>query len=117
MGRGGPGHCWSAIQKELIRSSLRHMAFLELEIREWDALIGGWIKSSRQQEPYRLLHTIPGIRQEAANILAETGPDMKPFPDAAHMSSWEASVRATTRVPAGTRTGIPPRGIPGIGRR
>jgi transposase len=83
------GHCLSAIQKELIRSSMRHMAFLELEIRELDALIGGLIESSRQQEPYQLLQTIPGIWQEAAaNILAETGPDMKPFPDAAHMSSW-----------------------------
>jgi hypothetical protein len=50
------------------------MAFLELEIRELDALIGGLIKSSRQQEPYRLVQTIPGIWQEAAaNILAETG--------------------------------------------
>ena len=45
------GHGLSAIQKELIRSSMRHMAFLELEIRELDALIGGLIKSSQQQEP------------------------------------------------------------------
>ena len=68
------GHGLSAIQKELIRSSMRHMAFLELEIRELDALIGGLIKSRQQQEPYRLLQTIPGIWQEAAaKILAETG--------------------------------------------
>jgi len=83
------GHGLSVIQKELIRSSMRHMAFLELEIRELDALIGGLINSRQQQEPYRLLQTIPGIWQEVAGkILAETGPDMKPFPDAAHMSSW-----------------------------
>lgn len=60
------GPCLSAIPKELIRSSMRHMAFLELEIRELDALIGGLIESSRQQEPDQFLQTIPGIWQEAA---------------------------------------------------
>jgi transposase len=83
------GQRLSAIQKELIRSSMRHMAFLELEIQQLDALIGDLLKASQQQEPHQLLQTIPGIKQEAAaNILAEVGPNMKQFPDAGHMSSW-----------------------------
>ena len=83
------GQRLSATQKELIRSSMRHMVFLEMEIGQLDGLIAGLIESSHQQEQYELLQTIPGIKQEAAaNLLAEIGPDMKQFPDAAHMSSW-----------------------------
>jgi len=77
------------IQKELIRSSMRHMVFLDLEIEQLDTRIAELIERSRQQEPYELLQTIPGLKQEAAaNVLAETGPDVKLFPDPAHMSSW-----------------------------
>jgi transposase len=83
------GQRLSDMQKELIRSSMRHMVFLELEIEQLDALIQQLIASSQQQEPYRLLQTIPGLKQEAAaNVLAEIGPEMKQFPDASHMSSW-----------------------------
>src|SRR5260370_20255636 len=79
----------SETQKELIRSSMRHMVFLEMEIGQLDGLIAGLIQAAQQQEPYQLLQTIPGIKQEAAgNVLAETGPDMKQFPSAGNMSSW-----------------------------
>jgi hypothetical protein len=83
------GQRLSDIQKELIRSSARHMVFLELEIEQLDKRIAELIQAGQQQEPYQLLQTIPGLKQEAAaNVLAETGPDMKPFPDAARLSSW-----------------------------
>jgi transposase len=79
----------SAMQKELIRSSMRHMAFLELEIQQLDQSIYELIPESGQQEAYALLQTIPGIQQEAAaSALAEVGPNVKAFPDAGHLSSW-----------------------------
>jgi transposase len=79
----------SETHKEMIRSSMRHMAFLEMEIRQLDGLADGLIRESGQQKAHELLQTIPGIQAEAAaNLLAETGSDMKQFPDAAHLSSW-----------------------------
>ena len=83
------GQRLTAIQKEMIRSSMRHMTFLELEIEQLDRLIGECIQGSQQGEAYERLQTIPGIKKEAAaNVLAEVGPDMKQFPDAGRMSSW-----------------------------
>jgi transposase len=83
------GQRLSDTQKEMIRSSMRHMTFLELEIEQLDGLVAGLIRESGQQKPHELLQTIPGIKQEAAgNLLAETGSDMKQFGDAGHLSSW-----------------------------
>jgi transposase len=83
------GQRLSDTQKEMIRSSMRHMTFLELEIEQLDGLVASLIRESGQQKPHQLLQTIPGIKQEAAgNLLAETGSDMKQFGDAGHLSSW-----------------------------
>jgi transposase len=83
------GQRLSPMHKELIRSSMRHMVFLELEIEQLDQLISRQIADAQQQKQYELLQTIPGIKQEAAaNLLAEVGADMKQFPDEDHMSSW-----------------------------
>ena len=83
------GHRLSETQKEIIRSCMRHMVFLELEIEQLDRLIAESITASQQQEAHQLLQSIPGIKAEAAaNVLAEVGNDMKQFPNAGHMGSW-----------------------------
>ena len=56
------GQCLSDIQKELIRSCMRHMVFLELEIEQLDKRIAELIQASQQQVPCQLLQTIPGCR-------------------------------------------------------
>ena len=79
----------SQTQKEMIRSSMRHMAFLEMEIKQLDDSVVGLIRESGQEKAHQLLQTIPGIKTEAAaNLLAETGSSLKNFPDAKHLSSW-----------------------------
>jgi transposase len=83
------GQRLTVMQKELIRSSMRHMVFLELEIRQLDELIGQAIQASQQQPAYQRLQSIPGIKAEAAaNVLAETGSDMQQFGAASRLGSW-----------------------------
>jgi transposase len=41
------------------------------------------------QPALQLLESLPGVQQDSAvSILAEVGPDMRPFPSSAHLSSW-----------------------------
>jgi len=65
------------------------MAFLAEEIESLDRDIAALIRDANLTPAYDLLKTVPGIREQAAaTILAESGPDMKQFPTAAHFSSW-----------------------------
>jgi transposase len=76
-------------QKEIIRSGMRVLTFLDLEIEQLSVSIAKLIEESGQQKQKELLQTIPGVQDEAAgNVLAETGPDMKQFGDEGHLSSW-----------------------------
>ena len=73
----------------MIRSSLRRLAFLEQELFHLDEEILGHIEAAGLQNALQLLETLPGVPQDSAvSILAEVGPDMSPFPSAAHLSSW-----------------------------
>ena len=73
----------------MIRSSLKHLAFLEQALFELDEQILCHIQTTGMQSALQLLESLPGVQQDSAvSILAEVGPDMSPFPSSAHLSSW-----------------------------
>ena len=83
------GHRMSDHHRQMIRYSLQHMTFLEEQIAEMDRDIAAKIHQAGLDHAVQLIQTVPGIQdRSAANILAETGADMKQFPSAKHLSSW-----------------------------
>ncbi len=83
------GHRMTETQRELIRQSMGHMAFLEKQIEDIDQTIQEKIRSFRFTESYELLQTVPGIKAEAAAaVLAEVGDTVSAFPSSAKLSSW-----------------------------
>jgi transposase len=82
-------HRLSDSQKSLLRHSLKHLRFLDDEIRELDCEIQQRIEDNGWQKQLTLLLTLPGVDQvTAASRLAEIGPDASAFPSAAQLSSW-----------------------------
>jgi transposase len=73
----------------ILQSLMGHLQFLESQL---DLISESISKQARQLlsvEDFRRLDAIPGINQVSLeNILAEIGPDMSAFPDAAHLCSW-----------------------------
>ena len=71
----------------MINASLEHIKSVEKLIEGIDREIE--IKLERYKEEYKLLQTIPGVKEQgAASIFAEIGTDMERFPTAEHVSSW-----------------------------
>ena len=86
---GVEGHRMSDHHRWMIRSSLKHLAFLEQALFELDEQILQHIQTTGMQPALQLLESLPGVQQDSAvSILAEVGPDMSPFPSSAHLSSW-----------------------------
>lgn len=74
-------------QRFLLQSQLRHLAFLEQEIAHLDEEIAARLRPF--EDALQRLDTIPGVgRRVAEQLLAEVGPDVSPFPTAAHLASW-----------------------------
>ncbi len=83
------GHRMTETQRELIRQSMSHLAFLEKQIEAIDQKIRDQIGSCGFTESYQLLQTVPGIKAEAAAaVLAEVGDTVSAFPSSAKLSSW-----------------------------
>jgi len=74
-------------QRWMLREELQHLERLETQIAGADQEIEGRMQD--YVELLRRLRTIPGVdRVVAWRIVAELGPDMAVFPDAAHAASW-----------------------------
>lgn len=88
-------------QKLMLKTQLRHIDFLDAEIKRLDEEIKE--RMLPFEEDLELLDTIPGVgRRTAEQILAETGTDMNQFPSAAHLCSW-AGVSPGNNESAGKR--------------
>lgn len=71
----------------MIKASLAHIKYLGTQIEQIDEVVSRKLK--RYDEEYRLLQTIPGVKEQgAASIIAEIGPRMETFPTEEHLASW-----------------------------
>jgi transposase len=99
------GHQMSDHHRLLIRFSLDHLRFLEEQVVQLDETIKGQLEKGGLLQPWELLQSLPGVDElSAAEILAETGADMKQFPSEKHISSW-AGVAPGNRKSAGQDKG------------
>jgi transposase len=71
----------------MLRMHLDHYEQLEAFVAEFGQRITEKLAPFAQE--VELLKTIPGIQDRTAQVLlAEIGPDLKPFPTSAHLASW-----------------------------
>lgn len=74
-------------QRMLLESQLRHLTFLDEEIKRLDMEVAARMRPF--EEEMQRLDDIHGIgRRAVEEILTEIGVDMTRFPDAAHLASW-----------------------------
>ena len=76
-----------AHHKLILSQLLADMGWLEEQIEEVAREIANRLQE--QQETLDRLDEIPGVNRRVAEVIAaEIGPDVKPFPSAAHLASW-----------------------------
>jgi transposase len=81
-------HPMSDHHRLMIRLSLEHMRFLEEQLTAIDEWIQRKIQAAGYEKQWELLRTLPAVRENAAAVLAEMGPDPRQFPDEKHLGSW-----------------------------
>lgn len=81
-------HQMNEHHRRMIRFSLEHMRFLEEQLAEIDQVIGEHIHQAGYGPQWELLRTLPAVRENAATVLAEMGPDPSQFPNEKHLGSW-----------------------------
>jgi transposase len=84
------GHRMTDHHRKLIRHSMEHLAFLEEEIAELDKEISEQVKGhAALSQASALAQSVSGIKEvAAASIIAETGADMRQFPNGGKLSAW-----------------------------
>lgn len=81
-------HRMSEHHRRMIRFSLEHMRFLEEQLTELDELIGEQIQQAGYEREWELVRSVPALRENAAVVLAEMGPNPAQFPSVKHLGSW-----------------------------
>ena len=81
-------HQMNEHHRRMIRFSLDHMAFLEEQLTEIDRLIREKIQQAGNNKQWGLLRTVPAVKENAAAVLAEMGPDPSQFPSEKNLGSW-----------------------------
>jgi transposase len=81
-------HQMNEHHRRMIRFSLEHMRFLEEQLVEIDKRIREKIQEAGYEKQWELLRTLPAVRENAATLLAEMGPDPGQFPNEKHLGSW-----------------------------
>ena len=84
------GHRMTDHHRKLIRHSMEHLAFLEEEIAELDKEIREHVKCNPHlRQASELAQSVSGIKETAAAaLIAETGADMRQFPNAGKLANW-----------------------------
>jgi transposase len=95
------GHRLNDHDRWMIRQSVEHLKFLDQQMNEIAKEL--LLKLQPFAEEYRLLQTIPGVKEDtAAVILAETGGDMAQFASPKDLASW-AGLAPANHISAGKR--------------
>jgi transposase len=82
-------HRMDAHHRRMIRFNIEHLRFLEDQIAALDEDIRTQIQQAGYGKQNELLQTVPGVQEPtAATLLAEMGPDPKPFASEKKVSSW-----------------------------
>lgn len=83
--------CFDVFHRTVLAALYKHYQFLTAEIAGFEERVAEHM--APQAEAVQLLITIPGVdRTVAWHLLAELGPDLTVFPDAAHCASWAGLV-------------------------
>ena len=91
----------TANQRYLLGIQMNHVAYLDAQIASLDKKIRE--QTEQFKEARDLLETIPGVKGHITDvILAEIGPDVRPFRNGAALSSW-AGVAPGNKVSGGKR--------------
>ena len=81
-------HSMTDHHRMMIRFSLEHMRFLEEQLTEIDEQIRRKIHAAGYTQQWELLRSLPAVRENAAAVLTEMGPDPAQFPNEKHLASW-----------------------------
>ena len=81
-------HRMSEHHRRMIRFSLEHMCFLAEQLTDLEQRIREKIEEAGYTQQWELLRTLPAVRENAAAVLAEMGPDPAQFPSEKHLGSW-----------------------------